>query len=239
MNGNGWTPAMARRWFLARIGLGAGAVGAGIAAAGIMGSPIAEAQTQGANESSWKPARHAQDDWYDKVPGVHRYLIDSASAEGFGWALWFATNYYTANQDAYGLKDSDLAVIVVARHKSTSFAYNDAIWAKWGKQLAEQAEFVDPKTKEPPKVNYYAGPGDGSQLSGKMDPLVKRGAQFAVCAMSTHGIAMRIAKANGLEVDAVVKEITANLVPNSRMVSAGIVAVNRAQEHGYSWLLAV
>jgi intracellular sulfur oxidation DsrE/DsrF family protein len=237
MNEKVWTPAMARRWFLARIGLGAGAVGAGIAAAGMMGCAGVEAQ--GSSDGVWKPARHAQDDWYDKVPGVHRYLIDSASAEGFGWALWFATNYYTANQDAYGLKDSDLAVIVVARHKSTSFGYNDAIWAKWGKQLAEQAEFADPKTKEPPKVNYYAGPGDGSQLSGKMDPLAKRGVQFAVCSMSTRGIATRIAKANGLEVDAVVKEITANLVPNARMVPAGVVAVNRAQERGYSFVFAV
>jgi intracellular sulfur oxidation DsrE/DsrF family protein len=237
MSAEGSRAAMARRWFLSRIGMSAGAVGAGVVGAGMMDSASGGAEAAG--ENGWKPARHAQDDWYDKIPGVHRYVIDTASAEGFGWGLWFATNYYTANQDAYGLKDSDLAVIVVARHKATSFAYNDAIWAKWGKQLSEQAEFVDPKTKEPPKVSYYAGPGDGSQLMGKMDALAKRGLQFAVCSMSTRGIATRIAKANGLEVDAVVKEITSNLVPNSRMVPAGIVAVNRAQEHGYSFLFAV
>lgn len=223
----------ARRWFLARMGVGAGVFGAGMIA-----SAAAEAQGQTASDS-FRPARHAQDDWYDKLPGIHRYLIDSASADGFGWALWFAGNYYTANQDAYGVKDSDLAVIIVARHKATSFAYNDAIWAKWGNHLSEQALFVDPKTKEPPKTNWYAGPGDGSQLSGKMDPLLKRGVQFAVCSMSTRAIATRIAKANGLEVDAVVKEIVANLVPNARMVPAGVVAVNRAQERGYSLLLAV
>jgi hypothetical protein len=74
-------------------------------------------------------------------------------------ALRFAGNYFTANQNAYGLKDSDLAVVIVARHKSTSFAYTDAIWAKYGKQLSEQAEFTDPKTKEPPKINVYAAPG--------------------------------------------------------------------------------
>lgn len=237
MSGEGTRAAMARRWFLARIGVGAGALGAGVLASPVAGAPGLEAQA--AAESSWKPARHAQDDWYDKVPGVHRYVIDSASAEGFGWAVWFASNYYTANQDAYGIKDSDLAVVIVARHKATSFAYNDAIWAKWGKQLSEQAEFVDPKTKEPPKVSYYASLSDGSQLSGKMEGLIKHGVQFAVCQMSTRGIAMRIAKANSLEVDAVVKEIVANLVPNSRMVPAGVVAVNRAQEHGYSYLLAV
>lgn len=234
MSEEGTRLAMARRWFLSRLGVGAGALGAGMVAAAGAG-----AQAQPAGES-WRPARHAEDEWYDKVPGVHRYVIDSASADGFGWALWFAGNYYTANQSGYGLKDSDLAVVIVARHKATTFAYNDAIWGKWGKELSEQALFVDPKTKEPPKTNWYAGPGDASQpLSGKMDPLLKRGVQFAVCSMSTRAIATRIAKANGLEPDAVIKEITSNLVPNSRMVPAGVVAVNRAQEHGYSYLLAI
>ena len=46
-----------------------------------------------------------------------RYL----DGEGMGWALQFASNYFTANQDAYGLKESDLAVVIVARHKATVF----------------------------------------------------------------------------------------------------------------------
>lgn len=223
--------SMARRAFLARAGAGAGVIGAAA-----LHAPVSVAQ--GAAESAWRPARHAQDDWYDKIPGVHRYLFDSASPEGIGWALQFANNYYTVNQDAYGLKDSDLAVIIVTRHKATSFAYTDAIWAKWGKQISEQADYVDPKTKEPPKINVY-GPAGETLQAGKMEALIKKGAQFAVCAMSTRAIATRIAKANNLEADAVVKEISANLIPNARLVPAGVLAVSRAQEHGYSYVLAV
>jgi hypothetical protein len=26
----------------------------------------------------WRPARHAQDDWYDKIPGQHRFVFDTA-----------------------------------------------------------------------------------------------------------------------------------------------------------------
>jgi intracellular sulfur oxidation DsrE/DsrF family protein len=202
----------------------------------MLSAPAAGAQAGG--ESAWRPARHAQDDWYDKIPGVHRYLIDTSLPEGFGWALQFAGNYYTANQDVYGLKDNDLAVIIVARHKSTSFGYNDSVWAKYGKQLSEQSEYVDPKTKEPPKINVYGPAGETAQ-TGRMEALAKKGAQFAVCQMSTRGIAARIAKANGLEVDAVVKEIAANLIPSARMVPAGVLAVNRAQEHGYSFVFAI
>ena len=224
---------MARRKFLAGVGAGASVLGAGA-----IHAPAAMAQAAAAADATWRPARHAQDDWYDKIPGVHRFVLDTASGDGFGWALQFAGNYYAANEQTYGLKENDLAVIIVARHKSTSFGYNDSIWAKWGKQIAEQAEFVDPKTKEPPKINVYGPAGETAQ-AGKMEALAKKGVQFAVCAMSTRGIATRIAKANGLEVDAVVKEITSNLIPNARMVPAGVLAVNRAQEHGYSFIFAV
>lgn len=229
MNGNDPGATLARRKFLARMSAGAGALG--VAAAGVSG---VSAQ---APEGAWKPARHAQDDWYDKIPGVHRFLLDTSSPDSMGWSLQFASNYFNANQDIYGLKESDLAVIIVARHKSTSFAYNDAIWAKYGKQLSEQAEFVDPKTKEPAKFNIYGPQGETAQ-AGRMEALIKKGVQFAVCGMSTRGIATRIAKANGLEVDSVVKEITANLIGNSHMVPAGVLAVNRAQEHGYSFIYA-
>jgi intracellular sulfur oxidation DsrE/DsrF family protein len=224
-----WPQAsLARRKFMARMGVGAGIVGASIVT-----SPVAGAQ--GAADAAWRPARHTQDDWYDKVPGVHRFLLDTSTPESMGWSLQFATNYFTANQEVYGLKESDLAVIIVARHKSTSFAYNDAIWAKYGKQLSEQSEYTDPKTKEAPKINIYGPAGETAQ-AGRMDALIKKGVQFAVCAMSTRGIAGRIAKANGLETDSVFKEITANLIGNSRMVPAGVLAVNRAQERGYSFI---
>jgi len=231
MNSKWLQSPMARRLFLTRLGAGAGAVGMTLAH-----SPVAEAQAPA--ESPWRPARHAQDDWYDKIPGVHRFVFDTSTPDGMGLALQFAGNFYTANQDAYGLKESDLAVVIVARHRATEFAYQDSIWAKYGKQLSEHSEYTDPKTKLPPTINIYAAT-EGSDQAGKMAALIKKGVQFAVCGMSTRRISDRIAKANGLETDSVVKEITANLVGNSRMVPAGILALNRAQERGYSFVHAI
>lgn len=235
MNGKAWQFLTARRSFLARLGLGAGVVGATV-----VSSPAAVAQI--AADASWRPARHGQDDWLDKIAGEHRFVFDTATPDGMNWALRFANNYFTANQNAYGLKDSDLAVVIVARHKSTSFAYTDAIWAKYGNYLSEQAEFVDPKTKEPPKVNYYATAPEDSGQAGQavgMDTLIKKGVHFAVCGMSTRAIAGRIARGTGAESDNIVKEISANLVGNAHLVPAGIVAVNRAQERGYSFVYAI
>lgn len=231
MNGKGLQSSMARRLFLGRLGMGVSVIGATV-----VNTPAAVARP--AADAPWQPARHAQDDWFDKIPGQHRFVFDTTTADGMASALQFAGNYFTANQSGYSLQDSDLAVVIVARHKSTSFGYNDAIWAKYGKQLSEHANFTDPKTKEPPTVNVYATPGNGSGQAGRMDALIKRGVHLAVCQMATRNIAGIIARATGVETDSIVNELAANLVGNSRLVPAGIVAVNRAQERGYSFVHA-
>lgn len=223
---------IARRSFLARLGTGVGVLGAAA-----VSSPVAMAEV-GA-DASWRPARHEQDDWFDKIPGQHRFVFDITTADGMALALRFAGNYFAGNQAGYGLKDSDLAVVFVLRHKATSFGYKDAIWAKYGKPISEQAEFVDPKTKQPPTINVYAAANDRAEEAGSMEALVKKGVHFGVCQMATRNICGRIARATGGDADAIFKEIAANLVDNARMVPAGIVAVNRAQERGYSFVHAI
>ena len=58
---------------------------------------------------------------------------------------------------------------------------------------------------------------------------------FAVCQMATRRFAGVIANANKLDVEAVYTELASNLVKNSHLVPAGIVAINRAQERGYAF----
>jgi hypothetical protein len=223
---------MARRSFLSRLRTGVGILGAAaVSAPGAM----AEVGT----DASWRPGRHEQDDWLDKIPGQHRFVFDTTTADGMGLALRFAFNYFTANQTGYGLKDGDLAVVLVLRHKATAFGYKDAIWAKYGKPLSDQAEFVDPKTKQPPTVNFYAVSSEGAEQFRSVGDLIKRGAHFGVCQMATRNISGRIARATGGDADAIFKELSANLIDNARLVPAGIVAVNRAQERGYSFAHAI
>ncbi len=218
MSDKRFQPPLPRRLFLSRVGSGVGLVGATFAM-----SPAAQAQS-----SSWQPERHEQDDWYDQIPGKHRLVFDTISPDGLGSGLQFASNFFEANKTGYGLQDSDLAVLIVVRHKSTAFGYNDAIWARYSAELSKQANFVDPKTKEAPVVNTYATQG------GRMETLIKRGAHIAVCQMATRAIAGTLARATNGTQDALFAELSANLVPNARLVPAGILAVNRAQEHGYS-----
>jgi hypothetical protein len=214
---------------LSKLGVAASAAGATIAG----GETVGQAQTS--SDSRWQPARHEKDDWFDQVPGKHRFFFDTTTPDALADAIQFAGNYYSANKGGYGLEHDDLAVIIGMRHRSAPFAFSDAIWAKYGVTLAKRAQFVDPQTKEPPKINFYtptapAAPARARGLAG----LMALGVRFAICDLSTHAIAGLIAEASGGTPDAVYKEITANLIDRGRLVPAGIVAVNRAQERGYS-----
>jgi intracellular sulfur oxidation DsrE/DsrF family protein len=217
---------LARRSFLTGVGTGMTLLGT---AAAIVVPASVEAQT--AAESHFQPARHAQDDWLDQIPGQHRCVFDTTTPEGTSSAALYASNFFTANQSSYSLQNGDLAVVIVLRHNSTPFAYNDAIWAKYGAPISQQAgNFVDPRTKATPIINVYR-----TQLEG----LTRRGVVLAVCQMATRAFAGSIARAVGGNTDAVYDELAANLLASSHLVAAGIVAVNRAQERGYTFVHAV
>jgi intracellular sulfur oxidation DsrE/DsrF family protein len=229
---------LARRSFLSRLAAGAGAFGAAFGA-----SAAVEAGTAPAASGDFQPARHAEDDWFDQTTAKHRFFYDTTSAQGFGQALFFARNYLAANASGYKLTDADLAQIICMRHESTSFAFTDAMWAKYGPMLSERAGgFVDPRTKQVPTTNLYLATGYGDALQNgnvTSEQLARRGVRFAVCALATRAAAQLIATKTGANVDTVFKELTENLILNGRMVPAGIVAVNRSQEHGYSFVYAI
>jgi intracellular sulfur oxidation DsrE/DsrF family protein len=151
--------------------------------------------------------------------------------------LW-TNNYFTASRGAaYGLTDADSSVVICLRHESAPFAFTDAMWAKYGPALSEHAAFSDPKTKQPATVNVFQASGYGVLLSNRgttLDTLIGHGVRFAVCMLATRGIAGQAARVTGGKVDDIYKELTENKIANAHMVPAGIVAVNRAQERGFS-----
>jgi intracellular sulfur oxidation DsrE/DsrF family protein len=176
-------------------------------------------------QPSTGPARHAQDNWLDEAPGKHRVIFDTWMADKFGEALGFAGNWVRINKDQYGLTDADLADVIVARHGSTPFVFNEAMWAKYGKIFAANMS-ANNKTLHPnPATNIYAS---------RLGNLAKQGMRLAVCGLTTRAYTQIIAKEAGAKQETVLKELTANAIGNAQFVPAGIVAVTRAQEHGYA-----
>src|SRR5262245_38577022 len=208
-----------RRSFLSRFGIGTSALGAALG----LGSPSVLAQS--GSDSRFQPARHAQDDWFDEVPGKHRCFFDTTTAEELADAIQFAGNYFTGSKNGYALEPGDVALIIGMRHQAAPFAFTEAMWSKHGVVLSKRAKWVDPKT---------AAPGLANPSQAELNHPAKRGVRFTVCDLSTRAIAGLIADSIGGKADDVYPQLIANRVDSARQVPAGIVALNRAQEHGYS-----
>lgn len=227
--------------------IGAGALLAGSAA--MVAPKTASAQSGGAK---WEPKREALDDWYDLPGTLHRMLFDTTSVAQLRGALGYANNCYFVTWKDYGQKPQDLGMILILRHFSTPFAFNDAMWKKYGKLFAEQLELkgneairattvnpflTDPPADAPPAKD--AKPKEAPKPEDQFNEVTlgsfgRRGARFAVCALATKGVAGGLASKTKGDAKAIEAELIANLIPGGHMVPAGIIAVNRAQERGYT-----
>ncbi|WP_037499309.1 hypothetical protein [Sphingomonas jaspsi] len=217
--------------------IGAGVLAAG--AAGMVGSP-ASAQASG----GWQPTDEKLDQWYEAQPGHrHRMVFDTVSVDQAQATLGYANNSYVATTKGYGGKPQELGMIIIMRHASTPFAYNDAMWKKYGKLFAKNLKLQGADAIRATSMNPWLArdPDDGPVPKGMEDfadpsigALAAKGARFAVCGLATEGIAMQLAGATKGDAKAIEAELRANLVPGGNMVPAGIIAVNRAQEHGYT-----
>jgi intracellular sulfur oxidation DsrE/DsrF family protein len=210
-----------------RFGRRAIVTGLGVGAAALATAP---GSGKAAGTPRWQPTLDAQDAWME-LPGQHRFMFDSTSPEGGGHALFYARNFFVANKQGYGLEPSALAVIVVLRSQATPFAYNDTVWKKYGKELSKMT-----KLEQPHMTNPYNGTEHGLANRGvPLSTLIDYGAHFAVCGMATMGISHGLATQTHGNADDIHKELVANLVLNGHLVPAGIAAVNRAQERGYTF----
>lgn len=212
--------------------------GLGLAAAGMA---VATAGTSRAQQSGgFMPARHGIDAWMGELGGRHRIFIDTASANGGGEALLYANNLFNAQQEAYEGSDGDLAMIVCFRHFSTPFGYNDAAWKKYGELFSGLMEFSNPATGGAPESNLMnVTDVEGlPNLGVTLDTVTARGTQFAICNAATQFVAGQIANSTGQSADDVHDELAANLIPSARLVPAGVMALTRSQEYGYSVLIA-
>ena len=178
----------------------------------------------------------------DQAPAKHRTVFDTTTPDGFGHALLFGSNFLDTNKNAYSLEYSDVGLMIIVRHNSTPFAFNDMMWSKYGSVFSQKAGFTDPKTKEAPRTNLFNASGYGSTLASNgitLDSMIKRGLHLGVCRLATRNIAGLAATATRGDANKINEELIANTVPNAHMVPAGIVAVNRAQERGYTFAVGI
>jgi intracellular sulfur oxidation DsrE/DsrF family protein len=101
------------------------------------------------------------------------------------------------------------------------------MWKKYGATFARMSRM--PATEGEPAA-------DKNPQTETITNMAAKGVQFAICNSATTMLSGLIAREAGLEAEAVHAELVANLIPNGHMVPAGVMALTRAQEYGYSFL---
>jgi hypothetical protein len=209
--------------------------GMGIAAAGLAAAASpAKAQD---NRSGFRPERHALDAWLDQVEGGHRIFVDSATGDGAGNALLYANNLFQAHTSAYDGDVSDLDIVVCFRHFSTPYGYSDAVWEKYGEAIHGVTPVPGLAANAVPETNPFNSP-DPAYGGVTIGSVAGRGARFAICENATRFFAAQLAAATDSSANEVFDELVAGAIDDSRFVSAGVIALTRAQEYGYSLLYA-
>jgi intracellular sulfur oxidation DsrE/DsrF family protein len=182
-----------------------------------------------------------QDAWLDKPGTRHRLVADTSTAAAAEAALSYVDGFYAANKSGYGLASETLGVVIVLRHFSTPFGYNDKIWSKYGAVIAEKLKLSGQRAIRAAHANpllsaatpeIATDKGNGGEDDPTLASLAAKGAHFAVCGAATTQIAKLLAKVDNAA--AIEEELKANLIPGGVLMASGIVAVNRAQEHGYA-----
>jgi intracellular sulfur oxidation DsrE/DsrF family protein len=220
--------ATPRRSFLTRVAAGAAVVGVAPTLAAIGCAPAAAPASA--------PTGDELDTWFDAMKAPYKVIYDCVQASGGTDGILFARNFMKYSQDKLGTKDPDMNVVVSFRHFATPYGYADAMWAKYP-QFAELLKVQDPTTKKPAARNIPLHDNVEDQEGASLPALAARGVHFIVCGAATEFIANLLAGKTG-DAKAIEAELAANLVPNARMVPAGVVGVQRAQKAGFAYTFA-
>jgi intracellular sulfur oxidation DsrE/DsrF family protein len=220
--------ATPRRSFLARFATGAAVMGAAPALAAIGCAPASAPAAAATGDEL--------DTWFAAMKAPYKVVYDCVQASGGPDGIIFARNFMKFGADKLGTKDADMNVIVSFRHFATPYGYSDAMWAKYP-QFAALLKVEDPTTKKPAARNIPLHDDVEGQEGANIPALVARGVHFTVCGAATEFIAKILADKTG-DAKAIETELAANLIPNARMVPAGVVGVQRAQKGGFAYTFA-
>ncbi len=221
-----------RRSFLARVATSAAIVGAAPALAAIGCSPTSASTSTPATPHTGDEL----DTWFAEMKAPYKVLYDCVQASGGPDGIMFARNFMKFSGDKLGTKDADMNVVVSFRHFATPYGYTDAMWAKYP-QFAELLKVQDPTTKKPAARNIPLHDDVEGEAGANLPALAARGVHFTVCGAATEFIAKILAGKTG-DPKAIEAELAANLIPNARMVPAGVVGVQRAQKAGFAYTFA-
>ena len=231
-----------RRSFLGIIATGAAAIGL---------TSIAPSLSAFAGEAKFDPKVYGDpEEMFKKINGKHRVVFDSPEPNGVSVFVW--SKVFLLTNAATGTPEKDSNVVVVLRHDSIPYAFNDAMWKKYkfsemfkgSGELGPVFQAADAATaakeRNPmwnPKPGDFKAPGIGPVPIG-INELQASGVQFCVCNMAMTVYSNVVAMQTGAKPEDVLKDWTANVLPGVQVVPSGVWALGRAQEKQCAYIFA-
>lgn len=227
-----------RREFLGQV-----AASAIVLAGAACATPMSAAQTAATpspSQPGTTPASKWDDSWTTRLTSRHKAVFDSPEiAENATLGVSQATRYINGVHDALG---AEAQTVVVIRHQSIPFAFNDAMWEKYG--IGEQAKVKIGDawaTKNPlsgPRPGRGGANANANNSANADRPqsnlawLASHGHILLGCDLATRGYAQTLADKTKSTMQAVYDELKANLVTGMILQPNGVYAILRAQEAG-------
>ena len=176
------------------------------------------------------------EEWLGKIKGKHKQVFD-CPAPNMGMPLAWARVFLMTN-NAVGAKESDVTAVMVLRHNGIPLGMESRLWEKY--KFGEMFSVQDQESKAPLTANPFWMPKEGSlPLPGMgIDELQKSGVLFGICDMALTVYSKMAAGKMKMDADEVKKEWVSGVLPGIQVVPSGVLAVNRAQEHGCTYCFA-
>lgn len=167
------------------------------------------------------------DAWMGQLKGKHRQFFHAIDLNDR--AMLMATNYLDAYQNEFAEKPGEATAVIGVHGPALYLGFNDAAWKKYA--FGKAANLIDPTTKEPSVRNIFA---TGGELA--VDTAQKRGILFLICNTALRLRSRAIAKERNETYEVVYKDLEASRLPGTILVPALVVAINRAQEKGVTYV---
>ena len=219
-----------RRGFLGSIAAGAATLGL----AGLVKPMQASAKM---NFQTSSPLAADFEAWLGKIKGKHRQVFDTPESN-HGFVFAWARVFQMTNQ-AVGAAPEDVTPVIILRHAAIPYGMGHDLWAKY--KFGENFKIDDDATKAPSVRNPYFQPKEGEmKLPGmSIEELQKSGVLIGICDMAlTFYSKFVFAPKMNMDADAIKKDWVAGVLPGIQIVPSGVLAVNRAQEHGCTYCFA-
>jgi intracellular sulfur oxidation DsrE/DsrF family protein len=175
--------------------------------------------------------------WLGKIKGKHRQVFDAPSPN-HGFPLAWSRIFLMTNKQV-GVADDDMTAVVILRHDAIPIGMGHDLWAKY--KFGENFKIEDEVTKAPAVRNPFYQPKAGELKLPDMsvEDLEKSGVLFGICDMAlTFYSKFMFAPKMNMDADAIKKDWVEGILPGIQIVPSGVLAVNRAQEHGCTYCYA-